>query len=151
MSAGYKTELLIDVSLRSVEGMINYLGEYVRTENERPRAYGRCEDGQYRQCIPLIVIRPAEEAGNVESFIEVDYKGKRYIVPVSGEDIRTGAGFSSQVIGLVQTMLNLHRSAEALPSTPLVRVINCTNGPSRLPVGPEGARQPIGPSSWGAN
>lgn len=122
--AGYKTELLIDVSMRSVEGMINYLGEYVRTVNERPLAYGRCEDGQFRQCIPLIVIKPAGEAGNVEPFITVDYKGKSYIVPLSGEDIRTGAGYSSQVIGLVQTMLNLHRSAEDLPSTPLVRVIN---------------------------
>ncbi|HEV2568448.1 hypothetical protein [Sphingomonas sp.] len=122
--AGYKTELLVDVSLRSVEGMINYLGEYVRTVNERPLAYGRCEDGQFRQCIPLIVIKPAEEAGNAEPFITVDYKGKSYIVPLSGEDIRSGAGFSSQVIGLVQTMLNLHRSSKDLPSTPLVRVIN---------------------------
>ena len=121
---GYKTELVIDVSLRSVEGMINYLGEYVRSVNERPLAYGRCEDGQYRQCIPLIVIKPVEEAGDVEPFITVDHKGRRYIVPLSGEDIRTGAGFSSQVIGLVQTMLNLHRSAKDLPSTPLVRVIN---------------------------
>ena len=122
--AGYRTELLVDVSLRSVEGMINYLGEYVRTVNERPLAYGRCEDGQFRQCIPLIVIKPAEEAGEVEPFITVGYKGKSYMVPLSGEDIRSGAGFSSQVIGLVQTMLNLHRSAEDLPSTPLVRVIN---------------------------
>jgi hypothetical protein len=122
--AGYKTELLVDVSLRSVEGMINYLGEYVRTKNERPLAYGRCEDGQFRQCIPLIVIIPAEQAGNVEPFITVEYKGKTYIVPLSGEDIRSGAGFSSQVIGLIQTMLNLHRSAKDLPSTPLVRVIN---------------------------
>ena len=122
--AGYKTELLIDVSLRSVEGMINYLGEYVRTVNERPLAYGRCDDGQFRQCIPLIVIKPADEAGDAEPFITVEHKGRRYIVPLSGEDIRSGAGFSSQVIGLVQTMLNLHRSAEDLPSTPLVRVIN---------------------------
>ncbi len=121
---GYKTELLVDVSTRSVEGMINYLGEYVRTVNERPLAWGRCEDGQYRACIPLIVIKPAEEAAGVEPFITVEYKGKRYIVPSSGEDIRTGAGFSSQVIGLVQTMLNLHRSSKDLPSTPLVRVIN---------------------------
>lgn len=122
--AGYRTELLIDVSLRSVEGMINYLGEYVRTENARPLAYGRCEDGEYRQCIPLIVIEPADAAGKADPFITVDYKDQNYIVPLSGEDIRTGAGYSSQVIGLVQTMLNLHRSAEDLPSTPLVRVIN---------------------------
>jgi hypothetical protein len=122
--AGYKTELLIDVSIRSVEGMINYLGEYVRTVNERPLAWGRCDDGQYRACIPLIVIKPAAEAGKGEPFISVDYKNERYIVPSSGEDIRTTAGFSSQVIGLVQTMLNLHRSAKDLPSTPLVRVIN---------------------------
>ncbi len=122
--AGYNAELLIDVSMRSVEGMINYLGEYVRTVNERPLAYGRCKDGQYRQCIPLIVIKPAEEARDVEPFISVDYKRRSYIVPLSGEDIRTDAGFSSQVIGLVQTMLNLHRSAKDLPSTPLVRVIN---------------------------
>lgn len=121
---GDRTELLIDVSIRSVEGMINYLGEYVRTKNERPLAYGRCEDGQYRDCIPLIVIEPVEQASDAEPFISVDYKGKRYIVPLSGEDIRTRAGFSSQVIGLVQTMLNLHRSAQDLPSTPLVRVIN---------------------------
>ena len=122
--AGYKTELLIDVSVRSVEGMINFLGEYVRTKNERPLAYGRCEDGEFRQCIPLIVIKPAAEAGDAPPFISVEYKGERYVVPSSGEDIRTGAGFSSQVIGLVQTMLNLHRSSEDLPSTPLVRVIN---------------------------
>jgi hypothetical protein len=112
------------VSLRSVEGLIFYLGEYVRKENKRPLAWGRCEDGQYRPCIPLIVIKPAEEARGTEPFISVDYKGTRYVVPLSGEDIRTGAGFSSQVIGLVQTMLNLHRSSKDLPSTPLVRVIN---------------------------
>ena len=122
--AGYKTELLIDVSMRSVEGMINYLGEYVRTVNERPLAWGRCDDGKYGACIPLIVIKPATEADGTEPFISVDYKGERYVVPLSGEDIRTGAGFSSQVIGLVQTMLNLHRSSKDLPSTPLVRVIN---------------------------
>ena len=122
--AGYKTELLIDMSLRSVEGLILYLGEYVRTVNERPLATGYCEAGGPGPCIPLIVIKPATDAGDLEPFISVDYRGERYIVPRSGEDIRAGAGYSSQVIGLVQTMLNLHRSAKDLPSTPLVRVIN---------------------------
>lgn len=110
--------------MRSVEGLINFLGEYFRTVNERPLAHGRCEDGEARYCIPPVVIRPAEEAGDIDPFITVDYKGKRYVVPLGGEDIRTSGGFSSQVIGLVQTMLNLHRSAKDLPSTPLVRVIN---------------------------
>jgi hypothetical protein len=120
---GYRTELLTDVSLRSVEGLILYLGEYLRTVNERPLASGICDDGRYRPCIPLIVITPAAETKGGEPFISVDYKGKRYVVPSSGEDIRAGAGYSSQVIGLVQTMLNLHRSSKDLPSTPLVRVI----------------------------
>ena len=92
--------------------------------NERPLASGICDDGRYRPCIPLIVIQRADEAPGARPFISVEYKGERYIVPSSGEDIRSRAGFSSQVIGLVQTMLNLHRSAEDLPSTPLVRVIN---------------------------
>jgi len=34
------------------------------------------------------------------------------------------AGRSPQVITLVQQMLNLHRSAKDLPSTPVVRVVN---------------------------
>jgi hypothetical protein len=121
---GYKTELLIDVSLRSVERLIYYLGEYVRVANKRPMAWGRCVDGSYGECIPLIVIKPADAAGEVKAFISVDYKGERYIVPSSGENIRPEGGHSSQVIGLVQTMLNLYRSARDLPSTPLVRVIN---------------------------
>jgi len=122
--AGYKTELLIDVSLRSVEGLIYYLGEYVRTANERPMAWGRCADGSYGECIPLIVVKPAEAAAGSNIFVSVDYKGRRYVVPSSGENIRADGGHSSQVIGLVQTMLNLYRSSKDLPSTPLVRVIN---------------------------
>jgi hypothetical protein len=121
---GYKTELLIDVSLRSVEQLIYFLGEYVRTSNKRPMIWGRCADGSYGECIPLLVIKPADEAGGVAPFITVDYRGERYIVPSTGEDIRAQGGLSSQVIGLVQTMLNLHRSSKDLPSTPLVRVIN---------------------------
>lgn len=122
--AGYKTELLIDVSLRSVEGLIYYLGEYVRTSNKRPMAWGRCADGSAGECIPLIVVKRAEAAGATNVFVSVDYKGERYVVPSSGEDIRADGGHSSQVIGLVQTMLNLYRSSKDLPSTPLVRVIN---------------------------
>jgi|GEM_PF-4444701 len=121
---GYKTELLIDVSLRSVEGMIYYLGEYVRESNKRPMALGRCADGSYGECIPLIVVRPADAAGEAEPFISVDYKGRRYVVPSSGENIRADGGYSSLVVALVQQMLNLYRSSKDLPSTPLVRVIN---------------------------
>jgi hypothetical protein len=121
---GYKTELLIDVSLRSVEGMIYYLGEYVREENKRPMAWGRCADGSSGECIPLLVLKPAGAAGNVEPFITVDYKGERYVVPSTGENIRADGGYSSLVVALVQQMLNLYRSSKDLPSTPLVRVIN---------------------------
>jgi len=137
---GYQADLSIDTSLRSTEGLIYYLGEYVREGSNAPKLYGPCVNGSVNNkspgaqpetqpaesdyCIPILVIDQSDKGDRKEGFIEIDFEGHHYVVPSSGERIGQEAGYSSEVITLVQQMLNLNRSAKDLPSTPLVRVIN---------------------------
>ncbi len=110
--------LVVDVTLRSVHGMLYYLGEYVRGEN------GPLLDGDCSQCLPILRVVPANEVPRDQRFVSVVYRGARYSVPLSGAAMRPEAGRSSQTIDIVQQFLNLNRKASDLPSTPLVRVAN---------------------------
>jgi hypothetical protein len=58
------------------------------------------------------------------TFADVVYRGTKYEVPLSGKNINSTSGRSSQTISLVQQLLNLHRTSKDLPITPLVRVAN---------------------------
>jgi hypothetical protein len=122
---GWTSELLIDMTFRSVEGIIYYLGEYVRDESTSPmlRDLSECPVPPH-ECIPVLRIRPLSQVPAAQRFADVSYRGRAYAVPLSGRHIGPEAGRSSQAIALVQQLLNLHRSASDAPTTPLVRVIN---------------------------
>lgn len=132
---GYHAHLEAELSLRSVQGIIYYLGEYARTSENRPLLRSgnprqECFRGELQpgrgdasHCLPILTIGAAHEITNTR-FVEVEYRGNHYAVPLSGQLLNRTAGRSSQVISLVHQLLNLHRSAENLPSTPLVRISN---------------------------
>lgn len=120
LSGGYETELVVEITIRSVEGILYYLGEYVRDVDTSPMLWG----ANCGYCIPIIRIRPASEIGASDRFIDVNYRGRLYAVPIAGAHINDVSGRSSQVISLVQQLLNLHRSSRDLPFTPLLRVAN---------------------------
>lgn len=121
---GWTSELLINVTLRSVEGIIYYLGEYSRDEVTSPRLYSSACPPERPFCIPIIRVVPAGTFDPRDRLAEVEYRGQRYAVPLTGAVVSEERGRSSQVIALVQQLLNLHRSSKDLPSTPFVRVIN---------------------------
>ena len=118
---GYKGDLIVDITLRSVQGVLYYLGEYVRDEASSPKLAGGDCPGY---CLPILRVQPIQDIPRTARFVEVSYRGARYAVPVSGRHLTPLAGRSSQTIDIVQQLLNLNRSAKDLPSTPLVRVAN---------------------------
>lgn len=123
LPAGYEGVLVVDVTIRSVEGVLYYLGEYTRNESTSPLLWDR-RPGGCGYCIPIIRVRPANQLGTGNRFVNVSYRGRSYAVPMAGAELNRESGRSSQVIGLVQQLLNLHRSANELPSTQLVRIVN---------------------------
>lgn len=117
-------EIVIYVTLRSVEGVLYYLGEYVRNQETSPRLrYRTCPESR-RYCLPIIRILPASQVRPELRFVDLTYRGRTYAVPMAGRQLSEEGGRSSQVISLVQQLLNLHRSATDLPGTALVRVTN---------------------------
>jgi hypothetical protein len=115
---GWRGDLSIDLTLRSVQGVLYYLGEYVRVEN------GPLLQGECGYCLPVIRVLPARELPQGARFVDVSYRGARYGVPLSGASLTPVGGRSSQTIDIVQQLLNLNRRASDLPTTPLVRVAN---------------------------
>jgi hypothetical protein len=115
---GWRGDLFVDVTLRSVQGILYYLGEYVRV-GDAPLLEGDCG-----YCLPVLRILPLRDLRATDRFVEVSYRGTRYAVPLSGARLGREAGRSSQTIDIVQQLLNLNRRASDLPSTPLLRVTN---------------------------
>jgi hypothetical protein len=111
--------LTIDVTLRSVEGVLYYLGEYIRNDGISPKLAGECG-----YCLPIIRVAPAAAIPREFRFVEVTYRGTQYAVPISGAVLNAQAGRSSQTVDLVEQLLNLNRSSKDLPTTPIVHVVN---------------------------
>lgn len=120
---GYKVIVEIDMTIRSVEGILYYLGEYVRNPGS-PRLYDAEACASVNYCLPIISVVPASEIPTGKRLVDVLYRGRRYAVPLTGAKLSAESGRSSQTISLVQQLLNLHRSSKDLPFTPLLRVQN---------------------------
>ena len=115
---GWRGDLFIDVTLRSVQGVLYYLGEYIRSPD------GPLLEGDCGYCLPIIRVLPSRAVDRRARFVEVAYRGTRYSVPLSGGRLTPEYGRSSQTIDIVQQLLNLNRRATDLPTTPLLRVTN---------------------------
>lgn len=118
----------IDIQFRSVEDIIYFLGEYSRTgdgayrlpfEDYRRRCGG---EGEAPARSPKWIIRVDEGSGG--GLIDTSFRGKRYFIPsepaagTAGCEPTGSAGTRSiQVIALLEQLLNLHKSADQLPSS----------------------------------
>lgn len=144
LDGNYVGKLNINITIRSPEGLMYYLGEYIRNYDVSPKlrfdgdckkvsyAYGEELDNKFLDekmsknfCMPIFKL--VENFGELDAdhrFVEVSHRGKRYVVPLSGSVLSKEAGRSSHVIGLVQQIFNLHRTSKDVPTTPLLKVIN---------------------------
>ncbi|MEO5938001.1 MAG: hypothetical protein ABIQ43_03215 [Sphingomonas sp.] len=119
----------IDIQFRSVEDIIYFLGEYSREgddvyklpfEDYRRRCGGEGEGNPMRA--PKWIIRLNEGSGT--GLIDTNFRGKRFFVPeepsasTAGCEPTGSVGTRSiQVIALLEQLLNLHKSADQLPSS----------------------------------
>lgn len=111
---GQEIPVQVQIVLRSIDGVIYYLGEYLRSSNPPLLV---TDAGQAR-LITVMATRPK----NV--FVSTRYKGQRYYVPATDQGRLTlESGRSSQVFALLQQLLNLQKSAKERPTTQTVRVV----------------------------
>ena len=110
---GRKQPVTIDITFRSVDGMIYFLGEYARASRDGraiytvPRGSGPGE--------PLLLIAPGR-GGRHDLSAELD--GAAWHVPTDRPS-RTW-----QVIALIEQLFNLHKAGSAAPLSTAVRVVN---------------------------
>lgn len=116
VGAGTYGNVPVDVQLvlRSVDGLIYFLGEYIRAQQA---PYRLAIDGR---TVPLLTVTKQRPA---RVFVSTEYKGQRYYVPASDEgQLDEASGRSAQVFALVEQLLNLHKNAKDRPTTQTVRV-----------------------------
>jgi len=123
LKQGYEGDLTIEISFRSIEGVLYYLGEYARNGENTPLLRSdNCPNKGY--CLPILRIVESGDLDRSRQWVNVNYRGIRYSVPLSGAKLDAVGGRSSQTISLVQQLLNLTKTAKELPSTPSVRIVN---------------------------
>jgi len=111
------------IHLRSVQGIIYYLGEVVRTyENSEGKAEVATSISREAGCpnneMPLF--RLAKAGGTTSAAqMAVDYRGETYEIPAEN----CAAGRTTQVMSLITQLLALKKKGEALPSPRSIPVI----------------------------
>jgi hypothetical protein len=106
----------IDITFRSVDGVIYFLGEYIRATPETRASYAIPRTVNGTQSIePLLLIEPGR-GGPHDLSAQLD--GVASHVPA---DCRCR---SFQVIALIEQLFNLHKTGSAAPLSTAVRVVN---------------------------
>lgn len=112
---GRPIKVQIQVVLRSTDGVIYYLGEYLRQGDRAPKLLA---SGVPIPLIRISTVRPERV------FATARFKGDRYYAPATYEgQLDTSAGRTSQVFALVEQLLNLQKSGKDRPSTQTVRIV----------------------------
>jgi len=127
-----QAEVSIDIFFRSVQDVIYFLGEYVRAGDA---AYQIPLEYYLRSCAPAPgqPLRNARwllrvEEGAERGAIGTSFLGRRYFVPASSGEGACGSeggeeSRGTQVIALLQQLLNLNKSSDQLPNSISVRAI----------------------------
>ncbi|QUL36752.1 hypothetical protein [Erythrobacter sp. JK5] len=116
---------------RSTQGVIYFLGEYVRTARRGsqyllPFANTDCDSvgGPVRQFRPIMTV----DRGTGRALVATRFGGERYFIPAeesaSCEDGAVVGSRTMQVVAIVQQLLNLHKSSDLLPASISVTGIN---------------------------
>lgn len=128
-----QTEVSIDIFFRSVQDVIYFLGEYVRTGDA---AYQIPLEYYLSGCAPAAgqplrqsrwLLRIEEGAG--PGAMATRFLGRRYFIPdANGSEGMCGGdggeeSRGTQVIALLQQLLNLNKSSDQLPNSISVRAI----------------------------
>lgn len=103
----------IDITFRSVDGVIYFLGEYARASRDGRTIYEIPNSAAGLE--PLLLIAPGR-GGRHD--LSAELSGAAWHVPA---DCRCR---SFQVIALIEQLFNLHKSGSAVPLSTAVRVVN---------------------------
>ncbi|HET6524579.1 hypothetical protein [Sphingopyxis sp.] len=95
------------ITLRSAEGIIYYLGETLREGNYMPAIDG----------IPLLSIKKQRPA---ETFVQARFRGENWYVPLDPELEQSR---TSQIVALTQQLINLQKLSKDKPTTQSIRIL----------------------------
>lgn len=95
------------ITLRSAEGIIYYLGETLREGNYMPEI----DD------IPLLSIERRRPA---DIFVQARFRGENWYVPL---DPKIAKSRTSQIVALVQQLINLQKLSKDKPTTQSIRIL----------------------------
>lgn len=106
----------IDITFRSVDGVIYFLGEYLRGSDDTRVSYHiMTPNGDVELLEPLLLVRPG--AGGAHD-LSAQLEGESFHIPASPPSR------SFQVIALIEQLFNLHKSGSGAPLSTAVRVVN---------------------------
>ncbi|QMW22017.1 hypothetical protein [Sandaracinobacteroides saxicola] len=117
-AASQKVEVRFVSTIRSVEGLVYYMGALAR-RGDAPRVLRTTLPSGESIDMPILVVRPGAAP---DAFVSARFGGRLWSVPASGAVQNSVAGSSSAVFVLVQQLMNLQRSAREQVMTPTVRI-----------------------------
>jgi hypothetical protein len=121
---GVDVNLVIDISFRSTEAIIHYLGEYARPGKKLCLANDK---GKEKPIPVFALLKDAADLidGN-KLLLRMRYRGQKYGVGLYDSDEKQLAlrARTSTSLSIVQQLLNLNRNAQDLPTVQNVRIAN---------------------------